>query len=89
MGTLRKILVFGGLVLLILSVVVWQTPASWIAKSMNLSSQGIGYARMSGTLGEGPADQVTLRALLLGDIRWDFLTFNHLSPLLTTGRIAG
>lgn len=89
MRTLRKLFVFGGLILLVLTVVVWQTPASWIAKSMNLSQQGIGYARMSGTLWKGRVDQVLYRDLMMGDISWDFQTFNQLNPLRTTWRVEG
>lgn len=89
MRTLRKLIVFGGLILLVLSVVAWQTPASWIAKGMKLSETGTSYKRMTGTFWKGEAEQVTYRDLMLGDLSWDFQTFNQISPLKTTWRIEG
>jgi hypothetical protein len=84
MTVLRKLIVFGGLILLILGVVAWQTPAAWIAKFSDLPERGISYARMTGTFWKGEAVQVKYRDLMLGDVKWDFKTFNQARPLKTT-----
>jgi len=84
MRILRKLIVFIGLILLILSVVAWQTPASWIAKFSAFPGKELSYARMTGTFWKGEAEQVEYRDLMLGDVKWDFKTFNQLNPLTTT-----
>ena len=84
---LRKLFVFAGLLLLILGVVAWQTPAAWIAKFADLQEKGYSYARMTGTFWKGEAIQVKYRDLMLGDVKWDFKTFNQLRPLKTTWSI--
>jgi hypothetical protein len=87
MTVLRKLFVFGGLIFLILAIVAWQTPAAWIAKFSNLPEKGISYGRMTGTFWKGEAFQVKYRDLMLGDMKWDFKTFNQAHPLKTTWAI--
>jgi len=89
MRILRKLFVFGGIIILLVAVAAWKTPAAWIANLMNLSRQGISYARITGTFWKGEAEEVKRRDLLLGDIKWDFLTFNQFNPLTTTWKIDG
>jgi len=87
MKILRKLFVFGGLIILILGVVIWQVPAAWIVKYSDLPKKGYSYGRMTGTLWKGEAEQVKNPDLMLGDVKWDFKTFNQFKPLKTTWAI--
>lgn len=87
MRFVRKLFVVGGLIALIFGVAAWQAPAAWIAKLSDLSKQGYSYGRITGTLWKGEAEQVKHGDLMLGDVKWDFKTFNQLNPLETTWAI--
>jgi len=89
MKFLLKLIVFGGLVLLLLTIVAWKTPAAWVLDRVDWSGHDISYDRITGTLWQGKAEKVERGGLLLGDIAWDFHTFNELNPLSTTWRVNG
>lgn len=89
MKTLRKLIVFGGLVVLILAAAAWLSPITWIIDETQLSRQDISYSRINGTLWKGRAERVQYEDLILGEVAWDFQTFNQLRPLETTWRFDG
>ena len=89
MKVLIKLFVFVGLILLIVGVVAWKIPASWVLGQVNWSSKGISYARVAGTLWEGNMEQLRRRDVMLGDVSWDFQTMNNFSPLESTWKVEG
>jgi len=89
MKTIVKLFVFAGLVLLIVGVVAWKIPASWVLGQVNWASKDIRYARVTGTLWEGKMEQLNRHDLMLGDVNWDFQTINNLSPFETTWKVNG
>jgi hypothetical protein len=89
MRALVKLFVFLGLVLLIAGFVAWKVPAAWILNQVNWSGQNIQYSRVTGTLWQGGVEQVLRNDVMLGDVKWDFMTFNDLTPLSTTWRLDG
>jgi hypothetical protein len=89
MKFLSRLFIFGGLFLLLLSIVAWKFPASWMLDRVDWSGHGISYDDIDGTLWLGKAEGVEREGLLLGDINWDFQTLNQLSPFSTTWRVYG
>jgi hypothetical protein len=87
MRLLSRLVVFGGLSLLILGIAAWQMPASWIAYMTDLEGRGYDYARIRGTLWQGEAEEVKYRDLMLGRVKWDFKTLNQVNPPTTTWAI--
>lgn len=89
MRILRKLFIFVGLIILLVTLVAWKTPASWIADKTDLARKGASFARVTGTFWAGEAEQVEYRDLMLGDVKWNFLTLNQLNPVTTTWKIDG
>lgn len=89
MKALIKLFVFAGILLLIAGVVLWKVPASWLLSQVNWASRDIHYARFTGTLWQGSVEQLVRNDLLLGDLKWDFMTVNSLAPFSTTWRVEG
>ena len=89
MKTLIKIFVFVGLLLLLAGVAAWKMPAAWVLSQVNWSRQDIHYARITGSLWQGSVEQLVRKDLLLGDIKWDFMTVDGISPPATTWRLDG
>jgi hypothetical protein len=89
MKALVKLFVFAGIVLLIAGVVAWKLPAAWVLSQVNWHGQDIHYARITGTLWQGGVEQLERNDVLLGDVQWDFMTVNGLTPPATTWRVDG
>lgn len=89
MKALVKLFVFAGLILLVAGVVVWKIPAAWVLSQVNWSNHDVYYARITGTLWQGGIEQFVRNDVVLGDIKWDFMTVNGLAPPSTTWRVEG
>jgi hypothetical protein len=89
MKFLLKLIVVLGLILLVAGVIAWQAPAEWLLTRADLPRHDIQYARVSGTVWDGVAHEARWHDLLLGDIQWDFMELNQVSPPFTTWRLEG
>jgi len=89
MKALVKIFVFVGLILLVAGVLAWKAPAAWVLSRIHWSGQDIHYARITGTLWQGGVEQLIWGELMLGDVKWDFLTLNDPTKPATTWRVNG
>jgi hypothetical protein len=84
-----KSIVALGVILLLAGVIAWRAPAEWLVTRVAPPHHEFQYAHLSGTVWNGAAYQARWHDLLLGDIQWDFLGLNQVSPPFTTWRLEG
>lgn len=89
MSFLLKPFIAIGMILLLAGIIIWKAPADWLLSRANLSQHDIQYAGASGTMWNGIAQNIKWHDLLLGDIEWDFMTIDQLSPPFTTWQLKG
>ena len=85
---LKSVVLFG-VILLLAGVIAWQAPAEWLGKLANRQHHDIQYARATGTVWNGVAHDTKWHDLLLGDVRWEFVELNQVSPPITSWQITG
>lgn len=78
-----------GVILLLAGIIAWKAPAEWLVTRASLSQYDIQYARASGTVWNGVARDVRWHKLLLGNIQWDFMALEQISPPFTTWKLEG
>ena len=82
---LKPVVLFG-VILLLAGVIAWQAPAEWLGKLANRQHHDIQYARATGTVWRTIPNGMIF---LLGDVRWDFVELNQVSPPITSWQIKG
>lgn len=85
---LKSVVVFG-IILLLAGVIAWQAPAALMLKLGTQPHHDIQYARTTGTAWNGVAYDVKWHDLLLGDIQWNFVELDQVSPPITTWQLTG
>jgi len=89
MKALMKVFIVLGLILLLAGLVIWRIPASWVVDQINLPNQDIQYSRVTGTIWQGGAEELTWHELMLGDVSWVFQNLNDWRQPATSWKVDG